>query len=206
MAVSSDPLGEITQSLEPSRWLDDHGDYLLACALHFVRDTDKAEDLVQDTLLAALKGVAQFEGRSSVRTWLVSIMKHRAIDQLRQAGRRNTLGRKPLTDLELDRWSTKQFLQSGKWAEPGSHWGAGATGSLASQEFQRALGDCLSQMPPRSAEALRLADQNELTLEQVSKVLQISASNVGVILHRTRLAMRHCLEKKWFGAKPGERR
>ncbi len=192
MAVSDEPLGDISN--DPSAWLDDHGDYLMACALTLVRGADAAEDLVQDTLLAAVRSLAKFEGRSSFRTWLVAIMRHKAMDAARAAVAR----RKALSETSLETWAQGQFTAAGKWVAPPAAW-PGAS-DLQSNDLRAVLEDCIGRMPPRNRDALQLADQRGLTLEQISNVLGVTPTHVGVILHRTRLAMRHCLDKKWFGA------
>lgn len=193
-------------SSDPSTWLDDHGDYLLACAVGFVQEIDKAEDLVQETLLAAVKGWAQFEGRSTLRTWLIAIMKRKATDQLRQTSRQAPTRAKALTEVALLNWTNEQFHSSGKWANPPRSWPADAAASIESEEFRQVLADCVSRMPERGVDVLRLAHLQGLNSEQIGKHLEITASNVGVILHRTHLALRHCLEKKWFGAENAGRK
>jgi len=69
--------------LDPTRWLEEHGDILYHYALGRVRNPDVAEDLLQDTLLAAFKGAASFSGQSTERTWLVGILKHKILDYFR---------------------------------------------------------------------------------------------------------------------------
>jgi len=72
------------QKYDPSTWVDEHGDALFRFALLRVKDETVAEDLVQETLLSALKGIDRFKGGSSLRTWLVGILKHKIIDQYRR--------------------------------------------------------------------------------------------------------------------------
>jgi RNA polymerase sigma-70 factor (ECF subfamily) len=74
-------------STSPERWLDDHGDALLGYACARVRDRDAAEDLVQETLLAAWRARASFAGKSSERTWLIGILKHKLADHWRRLAR-----------------------------------------------------------------------------------------------------------------------
>ena len=80
------------ESPDPSRWLDEHGDYLFKYAVFRLRDDTAAEDAVQETFLAALKGSRQFEGRAAERTWLVGILKHKVVDHFRRVGREAPLG------------------------------------------------------------------------------------------------------------------
>ena len=72
---------------DPEQWLDQHGDALYAFALLRVQQPAVAEDLVQDTLLAAFSGRERFGGGAQERTWLIGILKHKIIDHLRKSGR-----------------------------------------------------------------------------------------------------------------------
>ena len=72
---------------DPERWVEEHGDYLFKYALVRMRDAARAEDLVQETFLAALKGGKQFAGRSAEKTWLIGIMKNKIADYFRKASR-----------------------------------------------------------------------------------------------------------------------
>src|SRR6185369_13510642 len=140
---------ETQQKLDPSKWLDSHGDYLYRYALVRVRDAAVAEDLLQETLLAAVGGHQSHAGRSSERTWLVGIMKHKVIDHFRRATRNGQFQLSPDGDEEID-----SFEESGPWRghwreerAPNS-WTTGAAQSLESREFWEVLEHCLSQLPP----------------------------------------------------------
>ena len=73
--------------LDPRKWVAAHADYLYGYAITRVNDEEQARDLVQETFLAALQRVAQFEGRSSERTWLTSILKNKIVDVYRKSRR-----------------------------------------------------------------------------------------------------------------------
>ena len=68
----------------PENWVDEYGDYLYRYALSRVKDPIIAEDLVQETFLAALKARHNFQGRSTARTWMIAILKHKIVDYIRQ--------------------------------------------------------------------------------------------------------------------------
>src|SRR5450432_1762306 len=72
---------------DPERWVDLHGDYLFTYALMRLRDAARAEDAVQETFLAALKGGKTFAGRSAEKSWLVGILKNKVCDHYRKASR-----------------------------------------------------------------------------------------------------------------------
>ena len=94
-SVIAIPMGTAPQ-LDPERWVDEHGDYLFHYALSRLRDPVRAEDFVQDALLAALRGADRYQGRSTERTWLTGILKHKLLDHFRKAGRETSF-----TDLEF---------------------------------------------------------------------------------------------------------
>ncbi|HMD53885.1 MAG TPA: sigma factor, partial [Phycisphaerae bacterium] len=81
---------------DPERWVDEHGDYLFKFALARLRDPTKAEDAVQETFLAALKGGKSFQGRSAEKSWLVGILKNKICDHFRKSKRETSF-----TDLEF---------------------------------------------------------------------------------------------------------
>src|SRR5215472_16031942 len=94
MQSTASPMADASPALH---WLEEHGDALYAYALPRVRNADAAEDLVQETLLAALAGQERFAGQSAERTWLMGILKHKLIDHLRKSIRQ-----RPLSELEID--------------------------------------------------------------------------------------------------------
>ena len=79
------------ESLDPSTWVSEYGDYLFRYAVVMVKNHSTAEELVQETFLAAIKGLDKFEGRSTVKTWLRSILKNKTIDHFRKSSRRKEM-------------------------------------------------------------------------------------------------------------------
>jgi RNA polymerase sigma-70 factor, ECF subfamily len=184
------------------RWLDKHGDYLFCYALSRVTDSHVAEDLVQETLLGAIQSHGQFGGRSSVRTWLTSIMRHKIADHLRRP-RRLHEGQDDARASEeaMERFADSQFTGSGKWRTVPGRWAKGSDDPSAiaeSEDFRKVLRACLEELPERSAEAIDLAERREMTLKQISNILGVTSTNIGVLLYRARLALRRCLEANWF--------
>jgi len=182
---------------DPETWLNQHGDALYRYALMRVRDTAVAEDMVQETLLAALRARNSFAGQSSERTWLVAILKNKIIDHFRR-GRRET----PLSDhLEPDESVDEMFegRMEGHWTDPPVAWDHPET-ALEQDQFWRALQDCLDGLPERQAQAFLLSEVDGLPTDELCKVLEVSTSNIWVILHRARLRLRDCLGNNWFGA------
>ena len=98
-------------SLMPETWLDRHGDALYKFALMRLRDESAAEEMVQETLLAALQSYEKFAGQSSERTWLIGILKHKIIDHFRRVSRQRQYS--PDEDREFEH--DEIFQQSGEW-------------------------------------------------------------------------------------------
>lgn len=188
--MQTKPLSDDALPTDPETWVDQHGDYLFRYALARLRDRATAEDLVQDTFLAALRGREQFAGRSSERTWLVAILKRKLIDHLRQ--RRRTVAVGP------DPWADGLFDARGKWrVEPG-HWeDAGA--ALERQEFWDVFGDCLGQLPGRLRRVFLLRQVDDRPSAEICQVLGLTVNNLWVMVHRARLRLWACLQENWFG-------
>lgn len=194
-----------TAAANAANWLGEHGDHLFRFAMVRVGDAEAAEDLVQDTLLAALAGQGSFEGRSMVRTWLIGILKRKIADH-----RRRTLGRPQEkqaagfpSDEALAQWVEMQFNRRGIWKSVVGRWGPDPRTDAERDELRQALEDCLDKLPPRAAEVFLLTERGECSADRISKIHGLSTTNIGVILFRARVALRHCLEINWFGHKQG---
>jgi len=180
---------------DPQTWLDAHGDSLYRFALMRVRDSTVAEDLVQETLLAALRARDRFAGAASERTWLVAILKNKIIDHFRRNRHEVTL-----PDDDPDEAIDAMFLEGNNhWARPPAAW-QHPDQALEQTEFWKTFEDCLQALPARQAEAFALTEFDNHSSEELCKILEVSTSNLWVLLHRARLRLRECLEQHWFGA------
>lgn len=170
-------------------WVDRHGDSLLRFALLRVRDRPEAEELVQETFLAALRGREGFRRGSSERTWLVSILRRKIIDAYR--ARRSVFLN--------DGGAVEEFFDDcGKWRTPVRPWFASPETRLEEEEFRRALQACLEGLPSSLARALTLREMEGMETDELCKVLGITPTNLWTQLHRARMLMRRCLEMNWF--------
>ena len=180
--------------------LDTHRRYLLRVARLQLRDGDLAEDVVQETLLAAVAGRTGFSGRSSVRTWLTGILRHKIIDAIRHKQRRPSVA--ALSDATLDSdVLDEMFTAEGAWKVAPADWG-NPENALAQSEFMEVLARCLDKLPPATARVFTMREILELDTDEICKELSITANNVWVILHRARVSLRECLEQNWFAAAP----
>ena len=176
--------------------LDRHRRYLIRIAQLQLRDADLAEDVVQETLVAALGARDGFSGRSSVKTWLTGILKHKIVDAIRQKQRQ------PVTAATFDDETDREafdplFKDDGSWAAPPADWGD-PENALARREFMDVMELCLERLPPNTARVFVMREVMELETEEICKELAITANNLWVILYRARMALRQCLEQNWF--------
>jgi len=184
--------------LDPTRWVDEHGDYLFHFALSRVRDMVLAEDLVQDARLAALRGAERYEGRSTERTWLAGILRNKLLDHFRKAGRETSF-----TDMEFyedeERKSFDNPMFPDHWtAEAGpQEWGRIGE-SLDDEAFWETFHQCTRKLPEKVARVFLLREVDELETDEICASLQVTPNNLWVMLHRARMALRRCLEENWF--------
>ena len=178
-------------------WVAVHGDYLLRFAVSKVRNRDRAEDLVQETFLAAWRARASYSGEASLRTWLTAILNRKIIDHYRQH-----LREIPTAEPNDDRFGFDPFNRKGKWKSQPRAWAADPASNMSSQEFQAAFAACLAKLPPRWHDTFVLRYLNEASGEEVAKEMGLTSANLWVVLHRARLQMWQCLSKTWFESEP----
>ena len=174
--------------------LERHRPYLMRFALLQLRDRSAAEDAVQEALLAAIQGAERFAGQSSVRTWLIGILKHKIVDNIRRATREHPAEiatEAGTEDLEAF------FGSDGHFTEPPGEWESPEK-ALEERRFFEALERCLQSLPKNTASAFTMRELMGLETEEICKELGISPSNCWVMLYRARMNLRACLERTWF--------
>ncbi len=188
----------MSRTLDPTKWLDDHGDILYRFALARTRNPELAEDLVQDTFLAALKGAESFSGRSEERTWLVGILKHKMIDYFRKHQRESLAD-----DLETRPHDPQAYLdRKGHWKVGQSEWITQPEKAYERKEFWEVLNGCMDHLNDRLKAVFVLRELEHQNAEVICKQLDISSSNLWVMLHRARLQLKTCMEVNWLQRKP----
>lgn len=186
---------ETKSTLDPQSWLQRHGDVLFRFALARVNDRQIAEDLVQETFLAAWRSRESFAGRSAEQTWLVGILRHKIIDHLRRR-REATLPEAGEDEAQHD-LIDRLFDWSGHWKVGPKPW-KDPRQSLEQAEFYEVLHRCLGGLPARHAEVYVLYQLEQQSSERVCEALGITPPNFGVIMYRIRIRLRQCLEVNWF--------
>ncbi len=195
-----EPQAKTTLS-DPAGWVDQHGDYLFRYAMMRLRNRDLAENLVQETFLAALAGKDSFSGRSAERTWMVGILKHKIIDHYRKDFREKTV-----TDMQTHQSEEEQTIDQfyDAMEKPRKYpkdWMPDPQALLNNKEFWNTLHSCMGHLPERTAHAFSLRELDNMETEDICKELGISPTNLWVMLHRARLQLRACLEENWFERK-----
>ncbi|HEY4195646.1 MAG TPA: sigma-70 family RNA polymerase sigma factor [Mucilaginibacter sp.] len=186
--------------LNPHRWVEIHADYLYAYALSRINDEEQAKDLVQETFLAALEKVNSFEGKSSERTWLTAILRNKIIDvyRKRSSGLINTGA-----DINKAGQEVTDFFDH----DDGHHWkaehipkefGIDNHDPLISKEFNQVLQKCMQKLPALWLSVFTMKHMDDQTTDIICAELKVTASNFWVIIHRTKLNLRACLQKNWI--------
>lgn len=177
--------------IDTSTWVDDYADMLFNYANVRVNDHDLAKDLVQDTFVSALKGIERFQGKSTVKTWLFSILKRKIIDYWRKQESRKT---KPISFFKTDGMMKGGFLEAyqpqGRLSE--------IDVEVENKELRQAITSCIGALPDKWKGIVIDKMVEDKESEEVCNEHNITPSNLWVIIHRAKVQLRDCLEKKWF--------
>jgi RNA polymerase sigma-70 factor (ECF subfamily) len=176
-------------------WVEAHADYLFNFAIGQVRDTGTAEDLVQDTFLAALKARDRFAGQSSDRTWLVGILRHKICDHLRQTCRERAVR----ADIPSTHGDDEAWEDTVMWLHDVAAESRSPSRRMELAEFRANLELALGKLPPRVAQVFQLYEMEEHPNAEVCARMNISESNLWVMLHRARKQLRDQLSGWWDG-------
>jgi RNA polymerase sigma-70 factor (ECF subfamily) len=145
-----------------------------------------AEEVVQDTWLAVVRGVDRFEGRSSLRTWLFHILVNRA---------RTTATRERRSDPGIDP-DADRFDVAGVWASPPAPWAEQVEDRLVAEQVSAVVRDLLDTLPDTQRQVVVLRDVEGMSAGDVADLLGVSNVNQRVLLHRGRARLRAALEAK----------
>lgn len=178
--------------------IESHRPYLLRYALAQLRDGQLAEEAVQEALLAALESLGTFGGKSTLRTWLTSILRYKVIDvQRRAATERAHLVHGEGDAEDGQAWLDSLFDDTGHWREPPLAW-SDPEAAFEQRRFWETLEVCLAGLPSAAARVFFKREVLGEDTEAICNDERISASNCWVILHRARVSLRGCLERNWF--------
>jgi len=178
--------------LNPDNWIDKYSDYLFNYTISRVNNREIAKDLVQDTFFAALQSMKNYKGNANERTWLIAILKRKIIDYYRKIN-----SKKGQAEVRINYNSDNN---EGVWLEEqvADPFDKTAEDKLENDELGDAIFNCLEKLPEKQATVFRMKTIEGLETETICNELNITASNLWVILHRARNAMADCMEKNWF--------
>lgn len=180
---------------DPAQWVNRYGEALYRYAFFRVRNHAEAEELVQETLLAAWRGRERFAGRSTPKTWLIGILKRKLVDYFRAQP-----AHFPGDGVEsTDRILTQCFDNRGKWRVQPRDWGNDPAADLEREDFWRIFHRCLAKLPAQQGDAFSLCELEDRPTKEVRQMLNVSSNNLWVLLHRARLRLARCLDVNWFG-------
>jgi len=188
--------GLIAKSLhsDPLSWVEKYADYLYGFAMSRIRDEDVAKDLVQDTFLAGLQRLDRFEGNSEEKTWLTAILKNKIADFYRKQSAINLKvisvegERQDFFDAESGHWTEKDYPRA---------FGLEIDNPLMMKELGSILNECLAKLPGLWFSVFSMKHMDDLASELICTELKLTAANFWVIMHRTKLNLRACLQKNW---------
>lgn len=179
--------------LSPTEWVEQHGDSLYRYAFSRLRTVDAAEEVVQETFVAALRNSKQFSGTGSEGAWLLGILKRKIVDHVRK---RSKVGVQ-LDSEESGDISEVLFDQSGQWRAEFKRGDFRPLDSLEREEFWSVLRTCLKGLPNRQADVFSLRTLENLSTEEICKDLGITSSNLWVLLYRARTSLANCMRSRW---------
>lgn len=171
-----------------------HHSLMLSIARAIAGDTF-ADDVVQEAWVSVYKNIANFERRSSLKTWLLTIVSNQAKARLRKESRQVSLdqldGETPGSYLD-----GAHFKADGHWQEPIPHWSTESPEALLEeQQLQRCINHTLNLLPPAQKAAFLLRDIEQQSFEDICQILTLSAANVRVLVHRARLRLMQVIDR-----------
>jgi RNA polymerase sigma-70 factor (ECF subfamily) len=189
--AASDPKGP--NRSDALRWLEDHGDLLFRFAARRVRDRTVAEDLVQDTLLAAIQAAAALKVVANERAWLIGILRHKLLDYFRRRAREQGIWDTSIETTDGD----GAFAASGEWRAPPRDWDT-PDRAVERAELRTAFELCIDDLPLSWRAPFVLREVDGVESGALAESLGMTKNHVWVMLSRARQRMRLCIEH-YFG-------
>lgn len=173
-------------------WVELYSDSMYSWSLHKTSSRETAEDLVQETFLAAVQSFEKFKGDSNPKTWLFSILNNKINDYYRSSFRKVTTNDTTIFETFFD--------SEGQWKkeERPKQWNGEPENILDDAEFNKVLQHCMEKLPASWFSAVQLKYMEAKKGEIICQELQITPTNFWQILHRAKLQLRKCLELNWF--------
>ncbi len=176
---------------EVQSWVEEHGDLLFHYAISRVKNETLVEDLVQNTFIAALKGIKRFNRESKASTWLIGILKNQIIDHYRKEKRWTSIEDYPV----LEKAFHDDYNSRGSWLNPSRNWKITPQSFSENRELQETLWTCIDKLPERVRQLYINREIEGDSTDEICVDLNISPSNLGVLIHRARHSLRKCFSE-----------
>ena len=183
-----------------TRLVEQYHTSLIRLARLFVHDERLAEELSQETWIAVLKGVDAFEGRSSLKTWIFTILTNKAKTRSRRENRSFVFSDFEEEAFESPTVPAERFKGASAgasvnhWAVEPSSWAGIPEEKVLSEESRRLIRQTIDELPDNQKAVITLRDIEECSSQEICNILDISESNLRVLLHRARARVREALE------------
>ena len=176
--------------LDPRFWVEKYGDIFYQYAIRRLNNAQAAEDVVQETFLAAMKSSVNFRGDSLESTWLSSILRKKTVDVIRKRERQRKV--QPVVDgAELNDFSEDQCLQV-----IGASFSISPSKAMTDEELLKLVETSLANLPKNQADVFVLRELEQLEPEAICELLDISRKNLWVRLYRARVALAKSISLK----------
>lgn len=162
-------------------FLSDLRSQMLKFAMLRLRDEEMAEDAVQDALIGALKNAGSFDQRSALKTWVFAILKNKISDMFRRDQRAIEINRQLMNTEDEMPPARSQPMES-----------------IKNAQFWNIFNGCMSGLPKNQARLFKMRELQDLNSAEIRETMNITTSNLHVMLYRARLRLRRCLEHNWF--------
>lgn len=184
--------------LTDTAFLNDLRRQMIKFATLQLSNSHAAEDAVQEALMGALKNAKSFAGRAALKTWVFAILRNKIADTLRQK-MRTVNASSLLREGEEDEDFSELFDHRGHWQadEKPATWG-NPQNALHQNQFWKVFEVCLEGLPGNQARVFMMKEFVELETHEICTAVGITTTNLNVMLHRSRLRLRECLENNWF--------
>lgn len=187
----------VNTKVQFENWVNDFSDELYSWAFYKTTSKETAEDLVQETFLAAYHKIDSFEGKSQPKTWLFSILNNKVIDYYRKSAK-TTKQTFSLTENSGYELSDAVFTETGCWEnyDVNPIWDQ-EVHLLDNSEFNIVMQECMQELPKKWKTALTSKYLSDKNTEAICQELEITTSNYWQIVHRAKLLVKKCLEINW---------
>lgn len=179
-------------------WVNEFSDELFSWALYKTSSKETAEDLVQETFLSAFQKIESFEGKSSPKTWLFSILNNKIIDYYRKNAK--------IKEQEFSTTENSGLKLTDNYFNDTENWKSNDLNPIWDQEeelldntdFNKTMAQCMDDLPQKWKLAITSKYLTDKNTDEICQDLKITVSNYWQIVHRAKLLLKKCLEAKWL--------